>query len=90
MTKQTKITIQTDSVLLLRGRNSGRALCPLCNADSEMVALENLQIVSNLDGPSLEEWINTGVLHRLRGLDGATLVCLNSLLAHLGCTQLND
>jgi hypothetical protein len=87
MTKQTKITIQTDSVLLLRGHNSTRARCPLCNADSEMVAIENLQIVSNLDGPGLEKWINSGVVHRLEGQDGTTLVCLNSLLAHIGCTS---
>jgi hypothetical protein len=83
MTKQTKITIETDSLLLLRGRNSTRAHCPLCNAESEMVEVENLQVVSNLDRSSLEEWINSGELHRLRGDDGSSLICLNSLLARI-------
>ena len=83
MTRQTKITIHTDSLLLLRGRNSVRAHCPLCKGESEMVALENLQVVSNLDRTSLEEWINSGELHRLQGEDGAPLVCLNSLLARI-------
>ena len=81
MTKQTKITIQTDSLLLLRGHNSARTWCPLCDAESEMVALENLQVVSNLEPRSLEEWINSGELHRLRADDGSILICLNSLLA---------
>jgi hypothetical protein len=83
MTKQTKITIQTDSLLLLRGRNSTRAHCPLCNAESEMVALENLEVISNLDRPAFEEWINSDELHRLQGEDGSVLICLNSLLARV-------
>ena len=87
MTRQTRITIETDSLLFLRGRNSIRAHCPLCRAESEMVALESLQVVSNLDRPSLEEWINSGDLHRLQRDDGSTLICLNSLLARVRNTQ---
>jgi hypothetical protein len=48
-----------------------------------MVALENLQVVSNLDRHSLDEWINSGELHRLQGDDGVPLICLNSLLARI-------
>lgn len=81
MTKQTKITIQTNSLLLLRGRNSTRVRCPRCDAESEMVVLDSLQVISNLDRLSLEEWINSGELHRLQGDGGSPLICLNSLLA---------
>ncbi len=81
MAKQTKITIKTDSLLVLRGVGSTRARCPLCNGESEMIALENLQVISNLDRSALEEWINSGELHRLKGEDDSALVCLNSLLA---------
>jgi hypothetical protein len=87
MAKQTKITIKTDSLLLLRGGSSTRAHCPLCNGESEMIALENLQVISNLDRPALEEWINSGELHRLLGEDGSALVCLNSLLASVRNTE---
>jgi hypothetical protein len=87
MAKQTKITIKTDSLLLLRGGSSTRAHCPLCNGESEMIALENLQVISNLDRPALEEWINSGELHRLQGEDGSALVCLNSLLASVRNTK---
>ncbi len=83
MTKQTKITIQSDSLLLLRGRSSTRARCPACDAESEVVALENLQVISNFDRSALEEWINSGELHRLQGDDGSQLICLNSLLARI-------
>ena len=83
MTRQTRITIETDSVLFLRGRNSARAWCPFCNAESEIVALESIQVVSNLDRGELEQWINSSELHRLQGEDGTHLVCLNSLLARM-------
>jgi uncharacterized repeat protein (TIGR03803 family) len=78
MTKQTKITVETDSLLMLRGRNSTRARCPLCNAQSEMVALENLQVISNLERASFEEWINSGELHHLQGDNGSPLICLHA------------
>ena len=83
MTKQTRITIETDSLLLLRGHNTIRARCSFCDAESEMIALDNLQVVSNLDRTSLEQWINSGELHHLKGEDGSRLICLNSLLARI-------
>jgi len=46
-----------------------------------MIALENAGVISNLEPPALEEWLNSGDLHRLRATDGSTLICLNSLLA---------
>jgi hypothetical protein len=81
MTKQTRITIETDSLFLLRGRNFMRARCPRCAAEVEMIALENAVVVSNLESPALDEWLNSGELHQLRATDGVTLTCLNSLLA---------
>ena len=81
MAKQTRITIETDSLLILRGRNSSRAWCPLCAAEEEMIALENTGVISNLEKTALEEWLNSGELHRLQAADGSTLICLNSLLA---------
>ena len=89
MAKQTKITIQTDSLLILRGRSSARARCPFCDAESEMVALQDLHVISNLDRQALEEWINSGELHRLQGEDGSTLICLNPLVVRAQNTKTN-
>jgi hypothetical protein len=83
MAKQTRITIETDSLLILRGRSSRRAWCSRCAAEVEMIALEETEVVSNLDRPELEEWLNSGELHRLQAADGAALTCLNSLLARV-------
>ena len=88
MAKQTKITIETDSLLILRGGNSTRAWCPRCGAEVEMIALENTGVVSNLDPSRVEEWLNSEELHRSDASGGFTLVCLNSLLARVQNTNM--
>lgn len=87
MTKQTKITIETDSLLIVRGRSSARGWCPLCQADAEMITLDNGRVISNLDRPAVEKWLNSGELHRSQTDDGSPLVCLNSLLARIQNTK---
>jgi hypothetical protein len=81
MSKQTRITIETESLVILRGRNSRRAWCPQCAAEREVIALEEVGIISNLDRSAFEEWVNSGELHRSETPNGSTLICLNSLLA---------
>ena len=83
MAKQTRITIETDSLLILRGRSSLRAWCPRCAAEVEMIALEDTGVISNLERPELDQWLNSGELHRLQATDGSSLMCLNSLLARV-------
>ena len=83
MTKQTTITIETDSLLVLRGRNSRRAWCGRCGAEEEMIAVEDTALISNLESTALEAWLNSGELHRSEAADGSTLICLASLLARV-------
>jgi len=87
MAKQTKITIETDSLLIIRGRTSTRAWCSQCVAEVEVIALEETGVVSNLGRPALEEWLNSIELHRPVAADGSTLICLNSLLARVQNTK---
>jgi hypothetical protein len=83
MAKQTRITIETDSLLIVRAGNTSRAWCPQCGAEGEMVALANAGIVSNLEQPAIEKWLNSGELHRSAAPDGSALICLKSLLARV-------
>jgi hypothetical protein len=87
MAKQTMITIETQSLLILRTRSSRRAWCPLCAAEGEMIALENTGVISNLERRALEDWLNSGELHRSRAGDGSELICVNSLLARVQNTK---
>ena len=83
MAKQTTITIESTSLLVLRGRTSTRAWCPRCAAEVEMIAMKDTAVISNLDQPALEEWLNSEDLHRAQAEDGSALTCLNSLLARI-------
>jgi len=87
MAKKTTITVETDSLLILRGRNSIRAWCPRCAVEVEMIAMNDTGAISNLDQPELHEWLNSEELHRLQATDGSTLTCLNSLLARVQITK---
>ena len=80
MARQTKITIETESLLVLRGRTPVRAWCPQCAAQTEMIPLEGIGVVSNLATSEVEAWLECEELHRVQTHAGAQLICLNSLL----------
>lgn len=88
MAKRTILTIETESLLVVRGNGAPRSWCAQCAADTEMIGLMNLGVVTNLDRSAIEEWLNSGDLHRSVGLDGSPLICLNSLVALVGKTTL--
>jgi hypothetical protein len=85
--KETKITIETDSLLIVRGRNFQRTWCPACAAEVESIAMERTGVISNLEQDTLEEWINSEELHRLTTADGSEQICLNSLVAQVQKSQ---
>ncbi len=87
MAKQTTITIETKSLLILRSRSSTAAYCVVCESEVEMIALEDTGAISNLDRAALEQWLNSGELHRTEAPDGSSLICLNSLLARVTNTK---
>ena len=89
MAKLSKITIETSSLLIVQGLSSARARCPQCGADADMIALETVGVVTNLDRPALEAWLNSAALHRSQAEDGSSRVCLNSLLARVQKTKLS-
>jgi hypothetical protein len=87
MAKQVTITIETSALLIFRSCNSMRAWCPQCAAEGEMIALENTPAISTLDQVALEQWLDSGDLHQSQAVDGALLICLNSLLARVRNTK---
>ena len=80
MARQTKITIETDSLLVLRGCELLRAWCPQCGAETEVIPLDGIGLISNLRQREVQAWIEAGELHRTFCADGVSLICLNSML----------
>ena len=90
MRKRTTITIETNSLLILQGCRATRTWCPRCAAEGETISLENLGVMSNLDHPEVEAWLNSDELHQFKTADGSSVICLNSVLAHVQNTQPTD
>lgn len=80
MAKRTRITIETESLLVIRGRKSLRAWCPQCGAEAEMIPLNDVSVVSNLPPAEVQEWMESPDLHHSQTADGAPTICLNSML----------
>lgn len=87
MAKQTRITIETDSLLVLKVRTSLRAWCPQCQAEGDVIPLQGLGVISNLAVPELDAWMDSEDLHRSQLADGSALICLNSLLKRVHRTK---
>lgn len=83
MARQTRISIETESLLILRGRKALRAWCPQCGAEEEMIPLDEVGIVSNLPPQEIKVWMEAEELHHVSSADGTPLVCLNSMLKRL-------
>jgi hypothetical protein len=88
MAKQTTTT-ETRSLLILQGQALEYIWCAQCSGVSGVVALYGVGVVSNLDRQALEEWLNSGEIHRLQSTDGSPAICLNSLLARVLNTKLH-
>lgn len=87
MAKQTRITIETESLLVLRGDSGLRAWCPQCVAETEMIPFEALGVLSNLTPEEVETWLGSEAIHRSRATDGRSFICLNSLLERIRKTR---
>jgi hypothetical protein len=87
MAKRTRIMIETDSLLVLRGRKSLRAWCPQCGAEAEMIPLDDLAVVSNLPPAEVQAWMESPDLHHTKTADGTALICLNSMLKRVRRTR---
>jgi hypothetical protein len=90
MAKQTTITIETKSLLVLYSRSSIASYCPMCGASVEMIALQDTGVLSSLHRAALEQWLSSGEVHRAEAADGSSLICLNSLLGRVTNTNPAD
>ena len=83
MRKQRRITIESESLLVLGPRVPVLAWCPECQQMAEAILLEETAVVSNVALPALQAWLDSGHLHEVQTAHGLTLICLRSLLRHV-------
>jgi hypothetical protein len=87
MAKRTTITIETNSLLILRACSVRRKWCPRCGAEAEMIAPAITPTSPDQVQDAIEKLLNPEELHRAQAEDGSTLVCLNSMLNRMQKTR---
>ena len=74
ITRTTKITIETEGILAIRQGRTVVAWCPECQAEAEVMLLDDASLLQLLGG------LRGGVLHVCRPPGSPTQICLPSLM----------
>lgn len=80
MVRRTKITIETESLLVVHRGKTFVAWCPVCRADVESMTLTGDGVGEEISPALLEDWFRSGNLHLCRPAEGPAQICLPSLL----------
>jgi hypothetical protein len=80
LTKTTRITIETESLLVVRRAKTVVAWCPACSADVEVMTVEGDDFSEAIPAAHLRDWLATGKLHLWRFGGGPAQICFPSLL----------
>jgi len=78
--KTTRITIETESLLVVRRGKTIVTWCPACCAEVEAMAVEDHSLYEGIPSAVLRQWLATGQLHFWRNDGGPLQICLPSLL----------
>ena len=78
--KTTRITIETESLLVLRRGKTIVTWCPVCCADVEAMALVGASLGDDIPSSLLSDWLAAGKLHSWRPDGAPAQICLTSLL----------
>ena len=76
----TRITIETERTLIIRGANPVRAWCTRCSAEVDTVVLNAAGVLAQVDHDTIQGWLQTEELHAAQMADGSAQICLDSLL----------
>lgn len=80
MVKITKITVETESLTIIRRAKAFVAWCPDCRAEVEVLTLEPDGSAGGISSSQLRGWLATDRLHFWQPPAGQVQVCLTSLL----------
>ena len=81
MAKQVTITIETNSLVVLNARSSGRMWCPRCGTEGEVLRLNPRNSESEAGWEILQRLAARSDVHYQQAPDGSALICLNSLVS---------
>lgn len=78
--KRTRITIETEQVLMIQRHSSNRRWCPECCRVVEMLRFAQAAALAGVPSAVLRECARTQPWHVAEAQDGTPMICLDSLL----------
>jgi hypothetical protein len=85
--RTTKITGDTESLVVIRRAKAVLAWCPECLADVETITLDAGSLAEPATAAQIREWLATGKLHFWQPVSGSAQICVTSLLQ---CFELDE
>lgn len=87
MAKTTRITVETEMLLVIRRAKAVLGWCPGCRAEGDVITLDNDSLVEPVMAAQIQEWLGTSKLHLWQTTIGQTQICLTSLFQ---CFELQE
>ena len=78
--KTMRITVEKETIMLVRHARAEQAWCPICGKHVDVVTLAKEALAEFLASKDVQQWIAAGRLHVSREPDGPSHFCLASLL----------
>jgi hypothetical protein len=77
--KTTRITVETETLMIVRRAKAVLAWCPDCRAEVDVITV-NDGLQEPATAAQIQEWLGTGKLHFWQQADGPAQICVTSLL----------
>ena len=78
--KTIRVTVETDTLVVLRRAKALTAWCPSCGAHVDAITLTTDSFPDPDSAAQMQQWLAAGKLHLWHSQEGAVQVCVNSLL----------
>lgn len=79
--RATRITVETETLVLVRRAKAVLAWCPDCRAEVDVIALDKL--TEPVTAAQIHEWFGANDLHFWQMAEGSVRICVKSLLQSL-------
>jgi len=84
-TARTRITVETETLLVVRQSKAALAWCPECGAEVNAIALDSVRQM--LAGTSRQERLGSGKVHSWQAANGPVQICVPSLLHYFDSAE---
>jgi hypothetical protein len=78
--KTTRITLETETLVIVRHAKAAVSWCPGCRAKVDVVTLDADSVVEPATAAQIRHWQATGKLHFSQPANGSAQICVSSLL----------